>query len=162
MKDQNIDNLLTREIANITQKAANSFPVTAITGPRQSGKTTLLKYLFPERRYVNLEDPDTLLLISSDIQSFLAQNSPCIIDQEAVDTVRIPGQFILSGSQNFLLPEKISQTLAGRAAIFEGFIITEFIKHFFAKGEKAPIYFWRDHQGIELDLLIEKGGSTAP
>jgi predicted AAA+ superfamily ATPase len=331
MKEQKTDNLFKRQLADVVISAANSFPVTVVTGPRQSGKTTLLKYLFPERRYLNLEDPDTLLLIGSDIRGFLAQHHPCIIDeaqrlpelfsylQGAVDEYSQPGRFILSGSQNFLLSEKISQTLAGRAAIlellplsfveylsheqqkslslwqylydgsyprpyqehldvklwfnsyirtylerdvrtlvnvkdlntfqrfihlcagrhgqilnlneiandagisqttathwlnileasyliyrlqpyyknfskrvikrpklyfydtglvcrllgiesaehlaihasrghlFEGFIISEFIKYFFSQGEPAPVYFWRDHRGVEIDLIVEKG-----
>jgi predicted AAA+ superfamily ATPase len=119
-----------RAIEPTLLKAASKFPITVLTGPRQSGKTTLLKYLFPEYSYTNLEAPDTLLRAQSDPRGFLlatknliideAQNFPEIFSyiQEYVDTHR-DSRFILSGSQNFLLAERVSQTLAGRAAILE-------------------------------------------
>lgn len=121
-----------RLIEPVLKKTVKQFPVTVLTGPRQSGKTTLLKYLFPEYRYISLESPDHLLRVQSDPRGFLeSSNEPWIIDeaqhypelfsyiQEYVDAQHRPGQFILSGSQNFLLAEKISQSLAGRAAILE-------------------------------------------
>lgn len=123
--------LFKRNITNTLIETAKSFPITALTGPRQSGKTTLLKYLFPSRDYINLEDPDRFLMVSSDIRGFLNDGKPRIIDeaqrlpelfsylQGHVDKDPIPGQFILSGSQNFLLSEKISQTLAGRVGLLE-------------------------------------------
>jgi predicted AAA+ superfamily ATPase len=121
-----------REIEPVLKQTVNTFPVTALVGPRQSGKTTILKTLFPEYGYLNLEAPDTLLKIQSDPRSFIAMNSRnWIIDeaqhypelfsylQEYIDQARSPHRFILSGSQNFLLSEKISQSLAGRVAILE-------------------------------------------
>lgn len=121
-----------RTLTPLLKITAKSFPVTVLTGPRQSGKTTLLKSLFPNHRYVTLEAPDTLLAVQINPRGFLnSLDGPCIIDeaqnapalfsyiQGVVDEKHQPGQFILSGSQNFLLVEKISQTLAGRAAILE-------------------------------------------
>lgn len=112
--------------------AASSFPVTLLTGPRQSGKTTLLKELFPHYSYFNLESPDTFLHAKQDPRCFLennqknmiideAQNLPELFSylQEVVDNAKQKRHYILSGSQNFLLAEHISQTLAGRAAILE-------------------------------------------
>lgn len=115
----------------LLKTAVNAFPVTVLTGPRQSGKTTLLKYLFPDYTYVSLETPDTLLNIKTDPRGFLnlyhqkviideAQNYPELFSyiQEIVDSKK-DSKILLSGSQNFLLAEQISQTLAGRAVLFE-------------------------------------------
>jgi len=121
-----------RSIEGTLQNAASTFPVVVLTGPRQSGKTTLLKTLFPEYDYISLESPDNLLMVQSDPRGFLetdgrkkiideAQHYPELFSyiQEYADKERKPGMFILSGSQNFLLAERTSQTLAGRAAILE-------------------------------------------
>jgi predicted AAA+ superfamily ATPase len=123
--------MFARSIEKRLKKGISAFPVTVLTGPRQSGKTTLLKYLLPNFHYVTLESPDNLLLIKSDPRGFLlshlkgliideAQNYPDIFSyiQEIVDEYK-SARIVLSGSQNFLLAEKISQTLAGRAVIFE-------------------------------------------
>lgn len=108
---------------------AKHFKVVAITGPRQSGKTTLVKELFNNYTYVSLENPDTRLYAEEDPRGFLNQYSaPVILDevqrtpkllsyiQEVVDLSAKKGQYILTGSNNLLLQEQISQTLAGRAA----------------------------------------------
>lgn len=121
-----------RQLANVLIESVASFPVTLLTGPRQSGKTTLLRMLFPEFVYISLESPDQLLMAKADPRGFLqvarsgviideAQNYPEMFSyiQEMVDLDKKTVKIILSGSQNFLLAEKISQTLAGRAAIFE-------------------------------------------
>lgn len=106
-------------------------PVIVITGPRQSGKTTLAKALFSEYDYVNLEFPDVRAQANDDPRLFLtAHKTGVVIDevqripelfsyiQGIVDETGKNGRFILTGSQNFLLLERISQTLAGRAALF--------------------------------------------
>lgn len=106
------------------------FPVITLTGPRQSGKTTLLKEFFSDYAYYNLERLDYRELILSDPIGFLknadskvifdeAQNVPELFSyiQVISDEKGTPGQFILSGSQSFLLNERISQTLAGRVSV---------------------------------------------
>lgn len=111
---------------------AEKYPVITLTGPRQSGKSTLLKTSFPDYRYVSLEDPDMRLFASSDPRGFLktfpaksiideAQHVPELFSyiQTIVDASDETGMYILSGSQNILLMESVSQSLAGRTAILK-------------------------------------------
>ena len=121
-----------RQIAQIIKKNYENFPVTLITGPRQSGKTTLVRHLFPTYEYYNLEDPDLRLLAEKDPKTLLSFTGDGIIIDEVqyvpgllshiqviVDSSGKTGKFILTGSQNLLLSEKIAQSLAGRVIIFE-------------------------------------------
>jgi len=106
------------------------FPVVSVVGPRQSGKTTLVKNVFPKFAYVSLEELDAREFALQDPRGFLAnypngtiideiQRAPGLFSyiQTVVDKKNETGNFILTGSQNFLLQENISQTLAGRTAI---------------------------------------------
>ncbi|MFA7229943.1 MAG: ATP-binding protein [Victivallaceae bacterium] len=124
--------MITRHLGTIIQKAATQYPVVAVTGPRQSGKTTLCRALFPGYDYVNLEKPDVRQFAQEDPNSFLAQfKNPVILDEvqrtpelfsyimPIVDERRQMGEFILTGSQNFQLMESIAQSLAGRCATFK-------------------------------------------
>ena len=118
-------------MAKEIRKRITQFPILAVTGPRQSGKTTLLKSLFPDYRYVSLENPDHRTFAREDPNGFLQQYSAkTILDvvqrvpelfsflQTAVDKSGQMGQYILSGSQNFHLLTQITQSLAGRVALF--------------------------------------------
>ncbi|OJX38554.1 MAG: hypothetical protein BGO87_10590 [Flavobacteriia bacterium 40-80] len=111
---------------------ADKFPVLVFTGPRQSGKTTLSQLIFPEYRYVSLENPDNLEFAQNDPNGFLkiydkyviideAQNAPQLFSyiQQIVDESGVSGHYILSGSQNYLMLEKITQSLAGRVYLME-------------------------------------------
>jgi uncharacterized protein len=106
------------------------FPVVTVTGPRQSGKTTLARAAFPDLAYRNLEDPDTRLLAAEDpVAFFRSIPDGAIIDefqrvpeitsriQVLVDERRGNGQFVLTGSQSFQTSDRIAQSLAGRTAI---------------------------------------------
>lgn len=106
------------------------FPIVSLTGPRQSGKSTLLQAMFPTANYLNLEDPTLRTFATEDPIGFLKnRTTPLIIDEvqnvpalfSAVQIISdqngTTGQYILSGSQNFLLMENISQSLAGRVGI---------------------------------------------
>jgi predicted AAA+ superfamily ATPase len=121
-----------RQITSLIRAQQSKFPVLALTGPRQSGKTTLLKELFSHYRYVTLENPNTRSFATEDPVGFLNQyHEHVIFDevqsvpelfsyiQERVDGSGMMGQFILSGSQNFHLMSSITQTLAGRVALFK-------------------------------------------
>lgn len=124
--------MIRRHLQSILESSASWSPVISLTGPRQSGKTTLAKITFPKARYVSLEDPAIRKLALEDAHGFLSQfeSHQAVLDevqrapelfsylQGIVDQNDRPGQFILTGSQNFLLLEKISQSLAGRCAIY--------------------------------------------
>ncbi len=113
------------------KKAAAQYPILTLTGPRQSGKTTLSRSVFPEYDYISLEDPEIRSFALEDPRGFLRQiKNNVILDevqrtpdlfsyiQTIVDNEDRAGRFILTGSQNFLLLNSISQSLAGRCAIF--------------------------------------------
>ncbi|CAN1550497.1 COG1373 Predicted ATPase (AAA+ superfamily) [Flavobacteriaceae bacterium] len=123
--------------ANRVIKAAmdiykKKYPILALTGPRQSGKTTFLKKQFPDYEYVNLENLDVRNFAIEDPNAFLKQFNRYVIFDEVqrapqlfsylqtkVDEDKIMGQYILSGSQNFHLMQNITQSLAGRVALFK-------------------------------------------
>ena len=124
--------MIERNIAKMIKELMLVYPVIALTGPRQSGKTTLLKSMFKDYRYVSLENPDNRLFAEQDPNGFLElYNQKVIFDevqrvpslfsyiQTLVDESKIMGQFILSGSQNFSLIKSITQSLAGRVALFK-------------------------------------------
>lgn len=122
--------IIKRILENKLKQLWSGFPVISLTGPRQSGKTTLVKYAFDDLDYVSLEDMDNREFAQNDPRGFLSNYTKGVIIDEAqrvpdlfsyiqtiVDTHNKPGMFILTGSQNFLLDEKISQSLSGRVAI---------------------------------------------
>jgi predicted AAA+ superfamily ATPase len=111
------------------RRYSKGFPVICITGPRQSGKTTLAKLAFPQKPYLSLEDPDTMLMARSDPRGFLETWPNGLILDEAqyvpelfayiksmVDREQKPCMYVIAGSQQFNLMEKVSESLAGRAA----------------------------------------------
>lgn len=119
---------------------ARQYPVVAMLGPRQSGKTTLVKHVFPKKPYASLEDLDTRDYAINDPRGFLSKySSGAIFDevqrapqlfsylQTIVDNRDKPGLYVLTGSNNFLLQENLSQTLAGRVSLLNllPFSITE-------------------------------------
>lgn len=125
--------MIPRTLAPVLKLRTDGYPVVFLTGPRQSGKTTLARSTFPNLAYLSLEELSTRNLAQADPRGFLRQleGSPgAILDevQNAPDLFsyiqrfadeRRGGPLILTGSQQFLLSERISQSLAGRAAILE-------------------------------------------
>ena len=118
-----ISRIAEAELINLSQQ----YKAIAVIGPRQSGKTTLVKLVFPDKPYVNLENPDMRNFASEDPKAFLDQFSKgAILDevqrtpelfsylQQVLDENDQTAQFILTGSNNFLLQQSITQSLAGR------------------------------------------------
>ncbi len=148
------------------KEGSKYFPVVAILGPRQSGKTTLAKKVFSNHKYISLEDTDIREVIKRDPRSFLKLNKNehgIIIDefqhvpdllsyiQTFVDKEKKMGYFILTGSQNFLMNQAISQTLAGRISIHTLLplsieelkthkLLSEDVEYFLSKGFYPAIY----------------------
>lgn len=126
-----IERMIPRALGEKIVSLAGMFPVVSLSGPRQSGKTTLARAMFSDYAYVNLENPDDRLAAEEDPLRFLrshsrtglivdeAQKVPSLFSflQGIVDESGEMGKYILTGSQNFLLLEKISQSLAGRVAV---------------------------------------------
>lgn len=123
--------MIARTIAHKVNELLGKYPIVSITGPRQSGKTTLTKLLRPDYQYVSLENPSDRLFAQQDPVGFLEtyQNGVILDEVQYVpelfsylqvytDARQRLGEYILTGSQNFLLMEKITQSLAGRVAIF--------------------------------------------
>jgi uncharacterized protein len=125
-----IPHMIERDLKRRLLDASRAMPVVTVTGPRQSGKTTLCRAAFPEHPYVNLEIPSERQLALEDPRALLArlpdgavldeiQRCPDLLSyiQGLVDEDPRPGRWILTGSQNLLLLESVGQSLAGRAAV---------------------------------------------
>ena len=121
--------MIKREAQSELESLARKFKAVAVVGPRQSGKTTLVRHIFKNKKYVNLENPDDRRFAVEDPRGFISQyRSGAVIDeaqrapelfsylQQVIDEDNEQGKYILTGSNNFLLQESISQSLAGRIA----------------------------------------------
>jgi predicted AAA+ superfamily ATPase len=124
--------LIQRDAAETLRRLARGFPIVAITGPRQAGKTTLARQIFADKPYVTLEDPEEREFALSDPRRFLmrfpdgaildeVQRCPELLSylQGVVDERRRMGGFVLTGSQQFGLLSGITQTLAGRVGLVQ-------------------------------------------
>ena len=123
--------MITRDLTPKLKEAARTFPSITLTGPRQSGKTTLCRAIFHEHRYTTLESPDIRAFATEDPRGFLAQfprgaiidevqRAPDLLSylQGIIDDDPVPGRWILTGSQNLSLLESVRQSLAGRTAVY--------------------------------------------
>ena len=123
--------MIDRDLASQLVEAARRWPAITLTGPRQSGKSTLCRAVFPRHPYVSVEAPDVRAFATEDPRAFLAQfPDGAIIDevqrapelpsflQEVIDADPQPGRWVLTGSQNLSLVEAVSQSMAGRTAVY--------------------------------------------
>jgi uncharacterized protein len=123
-----------RDLTLELKKSLNQFPAIVLTGPRRSGKTFLFQHLLPKAHYLLLEDPDILLRAKSDPRAFLESITlPVIIDEiqnapELLPYIRTridndrkkkKGQWLLTGSQEFSIMKNVTESMTGRAAIFQ-------------------------------------------
>ncbi|OFY83052.1 MAG: AAA family ATPase [Bacteroidetes bacterium RIFCSPLOWO2_12_FULL_35_15] len=119
--------MINRTAEKLLKKYSRQFRALAVVGPRQSGKTTLVRKVFPNKPYVSLENPDEQLQANTDPRAFLsrfrngaiideAQRVPALFSylQQILDETKKEGLFILTGSNNFLLQQSVTQSLAGR------------------------------------------------
>ncbi len=154
--------MIRREAATELKNLAKQYKAIGVTGPRQSGKTTLVKSVFKSKQYVSLENPDTRSFALEDPKGFLSQfpdgaildevqRTPEIFSylQQILDDKNLPGLFILTGSNNFLLQENITQSLAGRIGQLKllPFSLSELkniapanLNEFLYKGMYPPLY----------------------
>lgn len=122
--------MIQRELEPVVRRLTQWFPIVSVTGPRQSGKSTLVRTAFPDYEYINLENVDTLAAAQRDPVAFIRERPRKLIIDEAQlvpelfnmlqvvsDEENVAGQYVLSGSQNFLLLKRITQSLAGRVGI---------------------------------------------
>ncbi|MDE6320692.1 MAG: ATP-binding protein [Muribaculaceae bacterium] len=140
--------MIKRDLSDKIRYLSTKFPIVTLTGPRQSGKSTLLKNLFPDYRYVSLENPDMRLFATDDPNGFIKTfNNHIIIDeaervpslfsylQRHIDEVNEPGMYLLAGSRNFHLMAAIDQSLAGRTAVLK---LLPFSRHELYDAGKLP------------------------
>lgn len=173
-----------RDLAPTVISALEEMPVVVITGMRQTGKTTFLRKQpgLTKRRYITFDDFPQLAAAKSDPEQFVTPEEPLTIDEahkcpeifpaikRAVDQKRIPGQFLLSGSANFAVLRKVTESLAGRAVYFEMhpfsrreiFRKTEpepFLKHIFENFEriKAPDFKAIHIKAIHIEEILDGG-----
>jgi predicted AAA+ superfamily ATPase len=165
------ENYISRSLEPLLVKAIAEFPVTVLIGPRQSGKTTLLQHsLGSQRPLISLEPPDVRVAALRDPRGFLDFYSPPVaFDEiqyapellpyikERVDANRDqPGQFVLTGSQNLLLMQHVTESLAGRAAILKLLPLTQREM----AGEPQRLFPWETEtsslEKVRLQSLIER------
>jgi predicted AAA+ superfamily ATPase len=171
---------ITRKIEDTAKKTSSTFPVLLITGPRQSGKTTLLKRLADaERKYVTLDDPDDKLFAKEQPSAFLQRYAPPVMIDEIqyapellpyikmyVDTHKTNGDFWLTGSQMFHMMKNVSESLAGRVGVLNLFGLSnnEITGDLFGAYTTAPDELLRRFEAAEPMTLpdtfmrIHKGG----
>jgi uncharacterized protein len=165
-------NFKNRLLKDYLVRDAGYYPVITLTGPRQSGKTTLARIAFPSHQYVSLELIDQRRFAQEDPRGFLAQlKGPAILDevqhvpdllsyiQAAVDQDPTAGRFVLTGSQNFLLMNKVAQTMAGRCGILNllPFSRAELEDQLQPEPDAPPELFGNLHTGLDLWQILYAG-----
>lgn len=162
------NSILPRLLTPVIREAMADTPVICLLGPRQSGKTTLVRQLEPKRAYVSLDDNNYYQIATSDPADFMAslpdvvtldevQRVPMLLPaiKRAVDEARRPGRFLLTGSANLLLLPKVTESLAGRMEIIQLQPLTE------AEKMRQPGLFLNALLGGAFNSAIRPGTQTA-
>jgi predicted AAA+ superfamily ATPase len=154
------------------RRDAGYYPVLTLTGPRQSGKTTLAKAAFPEHEYVSLERGDARAFAKDDPRGFLRRYSDRVVIDEAqrapdlfsyiqteVDEDDSPGRFVLTGSHNFLLMQSVSQSLAGRCAVLHvlPFSRAELEGQMRPEPDRPQSLLWNRRTGLDCWEVLRSG-----
>jgi len=157
-------------------RVSSQFKVVLVTGPRQVGKTTMMKTLMEgtSRKYVSLDDMTARQLAKNDPGMFIKTYSPPVFIDEVqyapelfsyikmqVDERQQNGDYWLSGSQIFRLMRGVSESLAGRVGL-ENFVVSEVKKGYFNSGKMPYLHYYRDKDNKEIDLLWEVNGTLYP
>lgn len=149
--------MIERLLGPKVKELARWYPVVSVTGPRQSGKSTLVRAAFPNHRYLNLEDPSVRSRAIADPSGFIKNNpGPLVLDeaqyapdlfsavQAASDASPQMGKYVLTGSQNFLMLRAIRQSLAGRVGIAKLLPLSlSELKGLEASSSEMPELIWR-------------------
>jgi len=159
--------MIQRTAATRLMKLAKTFRSVAVVGPRQSGKTTLCRNVFPQKPYISLENPDTLEFANADPRGFLSQyKNGAILDeiqraphlfsylQQVLDETKKKGLFILTGSNNFLLQSTITQTLSGRIAYLQ--LLPLSLKELKDSKKMKADYSWHILHGGYPEVIAKK------
>ncbi len=144
------DAMIPRLVAQKILELSHGYPALAIAGPRQSGKTTLARALFPDKPHLSLENPDTRRYAEEDPRSFLKTPKLYFFD---------------TGLATWLLGIQAAaqvETHPLRGALFETLIITEMIKARAHRGLPSNLYFWRDRESHEVDVVVDEAGLLLP
>lgn len=163
--------MIPRVLESRLRAMARKFPVVTVTGPRQSGKTTLCRAVFPDKPYVSLEAPDVQAFAREDPRGFLAQHRegavldeihrvPALLSylQTVVDERPARGRFVLTGSANFALLHSLGQSLAGRTAVLELLPLSlEEVRRFPEASEQLWELLWRGCYPAVYDRALEPG-----
>jgi uncharacterized protein len=149
------------------KKLGKAFRSVAVVGPRQSGKTTLCRLVFPKKPYISLENPDVLAFATDDPRGFLAQfKDGAILDeiqkapqlfsylQQILDETRKKGLFILTGSNNFLLQENITQSLSGRIGYLQ--LLPFSLQELKAASKLRQAYNWHIFSGGYPEVIAKR------
>lgn len=161
--------MIQRNLEPVLKRQAQQFPIVTVTGPRQSGKTTLCRAAFPDKPYVSLEPPDVRQFALDDPRGFLAryptgavidevQRAPALLSylQADVDEHREPGRYILTGSANLNLLHSVSQSLAGRTALLTLLPLTlDEVRRFDVNPQDLDDTLWRGCSPAVFDRRLD-------